>query len=138
MIETAIEWSAGSPGDTGGVVEAFAPQAARTDVRFSRRGMQLLVQLQSRASLVQTARRFPHVVDRLADAWGHVVFFEAVIDELTRADRPACERLPKSVHAELACLRGLHAQRPIREAVGEALNAEGRRRYLSYPPGSIE
>jgi hypothetical protein len=138
MDGTTIEWYAGSPGVTGGVVKAFAPEAGRQGTRFSRRGMELLVQMQSRAALVHTARRFPHVVDRLADAWGHVVFFEAVIEELTRADRPADERLPPTVDAEVSCLRDLHAQTRIREAVSEALNAEGRRGYLAYPPGSVE
>jgi hypothetical protein len=139
MSRPATEMSATVEGGCYGLDASAVPPASAAGRGFSRRGIQLLRETRAAdAALFNTARRCPQVIDTLADAWGNPAIFEAVIDELTSTDRPPRQVLPPSVLAELARLRNLHAQSLFRNTVARVLDAEGRRRHMGYPRGSVE
>jgi hypothetical protein len=83
---------------------------------LSSRGVRLIVETMAEAPLHHTARLFPHVVNKLADAWGHKASFDAVVDELMFTSRPRRRGFPPRVLGEITKLCALHARRLTRTA----------------------
>jgi hypothetical protein len=125
--------------ERGGARRQAAPPEARPSV--SLRGIQLVVRTLADAPLHHTAREFPHVINKLADAWEQRGAFEAVIDELLFTDRPCRRGFPPQVLRELTDLRCLHERRigsagypPPSDADPKVLDAQALRRRLTYLP----
>jgi hypothetical protein len=118
--------------------------AARAEAQpsaVSLRGIQLVVRTLADAPLHHTAREFPHVINKLADAWERCGAFEAVIDELLFTDRPCRRGFPPQVLRELTDLRCLHERRignagypGTSDAEPTVLDAQALRRRLTFLP----
>jgi hypothetical protein len=81
---------------------AAAPEVSR---RVSPRALRLVEMLPRGFRLYETRLKYPHVVERLADAWHDPRRFAAVIDDLLLVDRPNRSGFPFEVLNELTNLR---------------------------------
>lgn len=89
-----------------------APAAPVRQVRepLNDAGKVLLDQIAGKVALRQTARDFPHIVNRLAPFGYRPAQMVRSIDDLLIDDRPAREGFPFSVVTELSELRTFYAR----------------------------
>jgi hypothetical protein len=127
--------------DGEGIGEEGSPRPGNGRVGISLRGIQLVVRTLADAPLHQTARRYPHVINKLALAWHRDEAFDAVIDELLFTQRPNRQGFPPGVLRELVDLRSLHERRIGKAALasdpaGFVTDMDSLRRRLMYvrPP----
>jgi hypothetical protein len=111
-------------GDGDDAMRMRAPRPAGDRPGVSLRGIQLVVRTLADAPLHHTARRFPHVINKLADAWETTRDFDAVIDELLFTDRPARRGFPPEVLRELSDLRCLRERRIVSAGTSGAGDAD--------------
>lgn len=89
------------PATAGEAAPAPAPEPRRA---ISPRALRLVEMLPRGFRLYETRLNYPHVVERLAEAWHDPRRFASVIDELTLADRPNRAGFPFQVLNELTNL----------------------------------
>jgi hypothetical protein len=110
-------------------------QSDAEPVRLSRRGIALLLATRSKVQLHTTVRNFPHVIDKLADAWDYPQVFVVVINELLFTDRTQRQGFPIEVLNELTALRSLHEQMVFARKAPKpepAIDADGLRERLKF------
>lgn len=89
-----------------------APPPAAKGLRepFDAAGKALLEQFAAKLSLLNTARDFPHVINRLGALSYRPAQMTAAIDKLLIGDRPGRQGFPFAVVTELSELREFYAR----------------------------